>query len=293
MAKQDITTNAELEKYLKTIEDHMHIGTVTIPIKAISGYSDKDHLPANAPETESRTGDSIKWHQIDNIKVNVICSQQRFENFIKEPSKTDGVTIEIIDGRDRVQSLCQDDIQTVRATCYHNIPKPALELISNFTQQYRRRNWIQVYNSVMYLTGHGIDPVAFKNKAFRLKKADVDRCVLISTLHEDLLDGFLSGDKGFNFSVAVKVAREPKEVQEEILRIYQTEGRVDMTDIKRARSKAATDKGDPLTEDDVEEVQAQTWEDGFKFYLSRMNDVCPPDAKYRQILDVLLAMVKE
>lgn len=292
MAKQ-ITTNAELETYLKTFEQSLHDGIVHIPIKAISGYADREHLPANAPATESRTGDSIKWHQLVPINVNVMCSRQKFEAFVNDPTKTDGVTIEIIDGRDRVQSMCQDNIKTVKAICYNNVPREALELISNFTQQYRRRNWIQVYRSVVYLTEHGIDPVKFKNKAFRLKKADVDRCLLIHTLHEDLLDGFLSGDKGFNFSVAVKVAREPQEVQEEILRIYQTEGRVDMADIKRARNRAVTDRGDELTAQDVKTVQTQTWEDGFKFYLSRMNDVCPPDSKYRQILDVLTAMANE
>jgi len=292
MAKASRATKA-LEQVMNNIDEYAIEGVHNIPIEKIQGYADKTHLPANAPKTRNRTSKSVSWHQLQPILLNLKGDEDHIRRFLRDPTKNNTVTVEVIDGRDRTQSRRLDEIATIEAKCYKNLPNDAVELMSNFTQQYRRRNWIQVYRSVIHLKDQGINPTTFKNTAFALNKRDVKNCLLISTLHEDLLDAFMGGF--LNFSMATRIARQEKEVQDILVTIYQTEGRFDAGDIKRARNEAAEQSadGDDLTMDDVAAVQERTWEDTFKLNLSRLDSICPKDSKYRAALDELLAQAQQ
>lgn len=244
-----------------------------IKIKDIIGYED-------APEPTPNAIESYAWHQINPVILNYLPDKKKYE---------------VVDGRDRILGRLSKDIADIQAIVYEELTIIEKHTLAIQSYNHKRTNWIYLFQAVKELEEHGVNPTEIQEKHLRLKKSDYARLKLLDRLHERFVDIFTNGDRGFRFSKACAVARLLPEQQEELVELYDEEGKITNDDIRRVKmAKQEQDLGEMFSSEEIENInEINNWKLQIKTLAEQFDIVCPQSSPLRRHLDKFLKEVEK
>ena len=244
----------------------------------------------DAPEPNTHFQKSVVHHQIYPVVVNKI------------PGKNDKIptVFEVVDGRGRVYSLFNHDIENVIVDIYEGLTQVEKSVLSYLPHRHRRKNYITLYKEIQRLEVEGINPIEIQEKFLRLDRHSYEKMKSIrDNLIEDLIDAFVSGDKGFSFNIAFKVSKLREPLQQKIYDEYfQENGKVTIEDIRHIKmAQANKDLSKIMTPDLMNQIQENlngNWQHQAKELVRRLGQICPVGNKLsreaRPHVDALIKM---
>ncbi len=253
---------------LASVDEKRDEQLVWVSIDNIIGYDD-------APDPKKAFRESVAAHQMYPVALNYNSKTKQYE---------------MIDGRGRTIGRSEEGREEVLAIIYKNLTVLEKAALSRIPHEGRRENYIHLYHATKAFLAEGVDPVEIQDKRLRMKKSLYAKIQRIDDLIPQFKDAFLSNDPGFGFARAQKVAKLTEVLQNDLLAIYNDEGKITNDDIRKVKQvKASQDIKEMFSPELLKQLEARKeWKPEVIELIRRLDVVCPADDELRTLLNPLI-----